>query len=259
MSAAHEDEYHDDMIAMLELIWGEGFMTPGGARTVRATVGDLDLEGKLVLDIGCGLGGADLVLAGEFGARVIGLDLEAPLVARARDYAAEAGLADRVEFRRVKPGPIAMVAGSVDVVFTSGAFTQIEDKKGMIAEVHRVLRPGGALVAYDWMKGPEPYSKNMLYWFELEGLTYAMETLEEHVRLLEEAGFVDVEAADDGDDYRRLCHQEYQDMKGPLNEKMLNLLGAEQRDHFLENWRAMTVVLDAGELRPGFYRGSKPA
>ena len=31
MNESHHDEYHDDMIAMLELIWGVGFMTPGGA------------------------------------------------------------------------------------------------------------------------------------------------------------------------------------------------------------------------------------
>jgi hypothetical protein len=37
------------------------------------------------------------------------------------------------------------------------------------------------------------------------------------------------------------------------------MLGREQQEHALENWRAMVVVLDKGELRPGFYRGAKPA
>ena len=30
----HENEYHDKMITMLELIWGEGYMAPGGAGNV---------------------------------------------------------------------------------------------------------------------------------------------------------------------------------------------------------------------------------
>ena len=80
----HQDEYHDAIVGMLELIWGRGFMTPGGPENVRKTVRGLDLRDKLVLDIGSGIGGPALVLAQEFGARVIGLDLEEPLVRRAR-------------------------------------------------------------------------------------------------------------------------------------------------------------------------------
>jgi hypothetical protein len=41
------------------------------------------------------------------------------------------------------------------------------------------------------MKGDGPYSADMHYWFEMEGLTYAMETLGAHRRLLDEAGFVE--------------------------------------------------------------------
>ena len=52
----HENEYNDEMVAMLELVWGEGFMAPGGAGNVAKTVEGLDLENRRVLDIGCGLG-----------------------------------------------------------------------------------------------------------------------------------------------------------------------------------------------------------
>ena len=45
------------MIRMLELIWGEGFMAPGGPAKVDDLVSGLDLQGKRVLDIGSGLGG----------------------------------------------------------------------------------------------------------------------------------------------------------------------------------------------------------
>ena len=48
-------------------------------------------------------------------------------------------------------------------------------------------------------------------------------------------------------------------MQGPLKARMIELLGKEQQEHFLEDWRAMVVVLDKGELRPGFYRARKPA
>jgi ubiquinone/menaquinone biosynthesis C-methylase UbiE len=256
--AEHQDEYHDAMIGMLELIWGQGFLIPAGPENVRRTVAGLDLRDKLVLDIGSGIGGPALVLAGEMGARVVGIDLEGPLVARARAYADAAGLGGRAEFRQVAVGPLALDDGTFDVVYSSGVFTQVEDKLAMFKEAFRVLKPGGVFTCYDWMKGDRPYSDDMRTWFKLEGLTYAMETLEAHGRILRQAGFTDVELEDDQQAYRDLCHREYNQMQGPLKAQMIAMLGREQQEHFLENWRAM-VVLDKGELRPGFYRARKPA
>jgi hypothetical protein len=40
--------------------------------------------------------------------------------------------------------------------------------------------------------------------------------------------------------------------------RRLEKLGAKTRDHFIEDWRMLTVVLDKGELRPGRLRARKP-
>ncbi len=108
------------------------------------------------------------------------------------------------------------------------------------------------------MRGSEPYSQDMEYWFEMEGLTYHMRPLDFYDRALAAAGFAEIEAADTSDDYRRLADAEHEQMKGPLNAQMEEMLGAEIRDHFVENWRAMTVVLHKGELRTGRIRARKP-
>ena len=259
MADEHDDEYDDSLVTMLELVWGEGFLAPGGAANVHRTVAGTELAGCAVLDIGCGIGGADLVLAGELGARVTAIDIEAPLLARARERAERAGLADRIEYRQVEPGPLPFADASFDHVFTSGVLIHVEDKPAMLADIRRVLRPGGWLLAYDWMKGEAPLSEHMYRWFELEGLTYAMDHLANHARFLREAGFEQVHAEDDHGEYRELCHQELAQMRGPLHARMSELLGEAMRDHFIEDWRAMSVVLDRGELRPGWYRGRRPA
>lgn len=255
---AHGDEYDPKLLDMLQLVWGEGFLSPGGPDAVDAIVEGLDLDGKLVVDIGSGLGGVDMHLAREHGARVIGLEIEAPLVALAKAKVAEAGLSEQVELRHCTPGPLPFDDASLDVVFSKDSLIHVEDKDAAFGDYFRVLKPGGWLAMSDWMRGPDPYSKDMEYWFEMEGLTYHMRPLDFYGRALATAGFTDIEVEDTSHDYRRLCDAEYEQMKGPLNARMEAILGAETRDHFVENWRAMTVVLQKGELRTGRIRARKP-
>lgn len=48
------NEYGMAMVTALELIWGEGFLSPGGPEEVAATLAGRDIRGAEVLDIGCG-------------------------------------------------------------------------------------------------------------------------------------------------------------------------------------------------------------
>ena len=138
-------EYTDNLVTFLELIWGQGFMAPGGPDLVRDTVAGLDLQGKRVLDIGSGLGGPDIVLA-QMGAKVVGLDIEAPVIERARKLVAEKGLSDRISFKLTKPGPLPF-ADERSVVQTRFATTTLallrahlgEDLGGAIADARQAV------------------------------------------------------------------------------------------------------------------------
>ncbi len=256
--ATHDGEYDPKLLAMLELVWGAGFLSPGGPAAVDEIVEGLELDGKLVVDIGSGLGGVDVHLARQHGARVIGMEIAAPLVALAKARVAAAGLSDRVELRHCAPGPLALDDASLDVVFSKDSLIHVADKDAVFRDYGRVLKPGGWLAMSDWMRGPEPYSKDMEYWFEMEGLSYHMRPLDFYARALETAGFAEIEVVDTSADYQVLCDVEYAQMKGPLRDRMAAILGPETRDHFVENWRAMTVVLRKGELRTGRVRARKP-
>ena len=99
---SHEDEYHDKLITLLEVIWGEGYMAPGGPGNVAKILKGTDPQGKRILDIGSGLGGPAFEMAETHGATVVGVDLEGPLVERANQRAEAKGLADRVSFEVVE-------------------------------------------------------------------------------------------------------------------------------------------------------------
>ncbi len=255
---SHTDEYHDAMVTMLELIWGVGYMAPGGPGNVAKLLSGLQPAGKKILDIGSGIGGPAMEMVETHAAEVTGIDLEAGLVERANADAQAKGIDERCFFHQVEVGPLAFEDKAFDIVVSSGALTQTADKLSMFREILRVLRPGGWFTAYDWMKVEGDYSEDMLYWFEMEGLTYEMVTLEQQAKLLIEAGFEAVQSEDATDWYQREAHREYELIKGDLYKELLEALGQQDADHFVENWRSMVVVIDKGEMRQVYFRAQKP-
>jgi ubiquinone/menaquinone biosynthesis C-methylase UbiE len=254
----HEIEYPDEMIAMLEIIWGPGFMAPGGAGNIANLVEGLDVRDQRILDIGCGIGGPAFVLAEKYGAYVVGIDIESEPIARARRRADELKIDSQCEFLVVEPGPMPFPDESFDVVLSSGVIMQIEDKPQVFEEALRMLKPGGTLTSYDWMKPEGEFGDDMRYWFKMERLTYDMKTFAEYEALLRDAGFTDIQLSDRSDWYRRKVKEEYEQIQSELYPRMVQSLGKEEADHFVENWRAMMVVCEKGDVFQGYYRARKP-
>lgn len=257
-SIDHRNEYGDSMVAILELVWGAGFMAPGGEGNVEKMVGGLALEGRRVLDIGCGIGGPACTLAETYGANVVAIDLEPPLIERARLRAARLGLSDRIDFEVVDAGPLRFDDGTFDLVMSSGGVTQTADKLGVFQECLRVLKPGGTLSLYDWMKSEGEYSQDMRYWFEMEGLTYALETPRAQEATLREAGFDQVSVVDGSGWYRAEVRKEYERLRTRDFAHLVELVGVEAAKWAVEDWRAMMVVCEKGEMLQVYSRARKP-
>jgi arsenite methyltransferase len=105
---------------------------------------------EVVLDLGCG-SGIDTLLAARAvapGGRAIGLDMLAEMLEVAAQHAAEADLTN-VEWVRGDLEDIPLPDASVDVGLSNGVVNLSPRKSRVFAEVHRVLRPGGRLVAAD--------------------------------------------------------------------------------------------------------------
>jgi cyclopropane fatty-acyl-phospholipid synthase-like methyltransferase len=242
----------------MQLLWGDGFLSPGGEAHLAAIVAGLDLAGKRVLDVGCAIGGFDIALARDYGATVVGLDVDAVLVDDGIARVVKSGLEDRVTLQVYEPGRLPVPDASFDVVFGKDSWIHIEDKRSFFADVYRALVPGGILAAGDWLRSDRPYGEEMAHFFELEGLTYHMDTLESYGAILREAGFSDIQLEDIHAEYRAMAHAELERLETDLAETLRDRLGLEWQYHFVENWRAMTKVLDSGDLRPGRLRARKP-
>lgn len=246
------------MIRMLELVWGEGYMAPGGPQKTDDLVRGLKLRGKNVLDIGSGLGGPACHLSETHRAVVTGIDVEPELVKLARLRAESCKLQDRATFLLVTPGPLPFPDESFDAIVSAGAITQVPDKQQLFAECLRVLKPGGAMRNFEWTTPLEQPSEDLRYFFEMEGLSYALDSPATYAQLLADAGFAEVGVEDDTEWYRRQCRKEYEAMQNELYPRMVDLLGQADADHFVEDWRSMVVVFENGDLTQTMCRSVKP-
>lgn len=256
-----EPEYEEDAIAFLETLWCDGYLSPGGPEEVRRVLDGLDLWGRTVLDLGCGSGGITLSLVEDYGAgRVVGVDVEEPVLRRARERVRTRRLSDQVEFMQIEPGPLPFADASFDVFFSKDAIVHVPDKEALFADAWRLLRPGGWLAASDWLisHDGEP-SEEMRRYLDLEGLSFNMASPDRYHRALDEAGFVDVEVSNRNPWYRERARAELEAMRGPLYERLCEAAGRETVDHNIQTWTAMLTVLETGEHCPHHFRGRKPA
>jgi phosphoethanolamine N-methyltransferase len=251
------DQRHIDFLTHL---WGEGYLSPGGPEEVARVLEGLDLAGATVVDIGCGAGGITAALAADHGAaRVIGLDVEETVCAAARAHADKRGVGDRVEIRRVRPGPMPLADGTVDLVFSKDSIVYIADKAALARDAFRVLRPGGWFAASDWLIGHDgPPSPRMAAYIAAEDLGFAMASPTTYEAALKAAGFEAVRLVDRNPWYRAVAREELARLEGPERAAFDAMLSPEEIESQVETWRALVGVLESGEHRPHHLRGRKP-
>ncbi len=260
MTTEAHQEYDDNLMALLEAIWGEGFMSPGGNDEIDRYLVGVDLRGRRVLDIGCGLGGVDLhLIRGHGAARVIGIDIEDWLIDRCRALATKHGVDDRAEFMLVEPGPLPFEAGSFDAVTSKDSIIHIADKHALAADIFRVLEPGGVFAASDWLAGydGEP-SAEMQAYIEAEGLDFNLASADTFADALSAAGFVDIEIVDRNEWYRQQARAERELLTDALFDELTSTVGREFLEHEIDVWDKLIIAVDQGQLRPTHLRCKKP-
>jgi SAM-dependent methyltransferase len=121
----------------------------------RARAG-LDLgPGQLLVDLGCGLGGPGRWLAGETGARLIGMDVSQAAVAIATRSADGYLKPGQYEYRRASFEATGLPVECADAVICIEALPMAQDRVAALTEVRRILRPGGrAMITVGERQGP---------------------------------------------------------------------------------------------------------
>jgi ubiquinone/menaquinone biosynthesis C-methylase UbiE len=194
----HDDTLEPDAATHGHLIrWAASYdlvvavLTLGRSRRLRQRTVDLaDLRpGETVLEIGCGTGALARAARARVdpGGQVIGIDPSGEMIAVARRKAARKRL--QIEFRVAGIEALPLPDASVDAALSSLMMHHLpaDLKRTGLAEVRRVLKPGGRLVIVDFGK-----RRGLLSRLALSAIVHhSSDTVEDLVPVLATAGFGD--------------------------------------------------------------------
>lgn len=153
-------------------------------------------DGARVLDAGCGVGGTAFWLTEQRAADVVGVNLVADHVERARRYTAERNLGGRPQFEVRDYCDTGFAPESFDVVWATESACHAPAKAPFAAEAFRLLRPGGRLVMAEYLTRAGRAERHPAVTRWEAGWEMTLESAATWSETLSGAGFVAVEIDD---------------------------------------------------------------
>ncbi len=162
-------QFYDSSSGLWEDIWGEhmhhGYYGADGTQKKERRQAQIDLIEEVlqwaqvetaenVLDVGCGIGGSSLYLAGKYAASVTGITLSPVQANRAKERAAGLGLGKRTNFQVADALNMPFADNSFDLIWSLESGEHMPDKTKFLQECYRVLKPGGTMIVVTWCHRP---------------------------------------------------------------------------------------------------------
>ena len=141
-----------------------------------------------VIDVGCGLGGPARFAASRFGCQMSGIDLTDEFIDTGRELSRWVGLDDRIALHQGSALSMPFDDGAFNAGYMLHVGMNIDAKKELFSEVHRVLQPGSMFGVYDVMQTGEGDLTFPVPWATTEA-TSAVAAPEHYKAHLESAGF----------------------------------------------------------------------
>jgi ubiquinone/menaquinone biosynthesis C-methylase UbiE len=188
---------------------------PGGEATTRRALELIGVgPGERLLDIASGKGDSALFAAQERGCVVTGVDYGEAAVIEAGRAAHAAALGDRVTFCVGDAEALPFEDGSFDAVLCECSLCTFPDKRRALAEVHRVLRPGGRVAIADAVADHDRLPRSLRAPLATVACIGAALTREHLLQLLASSGFSVVATEACTQDAAEMAERVYDRLRG---------------------------------------------
>ncbi|HEY4888845.1 MAG TPA: class I SAM-dependent methyltransferase [Candidatus Dormibacteraeota bacterium] len=111
-------------------------------------------EPTTLLDVATGTGGVAIALAAETEARITGVDISDAMLARGRERVRRSALAGRITLEPARAEALPYQPESFDAVSFTYLLRYVDDPAATMAELARVIRPGGHMASLDFYVPP---------------------------------------------------------------------------------------------------------
>ena len=208
-----------------------------------------------VLDLCAGLGGPARFLASRCACQVVAVELNAGRAAGAARLTRMVGLQHRVRVVRGDATRLPLGSGRFDACLSQEAFLHVEDKAAVLAEAHRVLRPGGRLAFTDWVARPrlgDGERRRLREWMA----AVSLQTVDTYRALLGAAGFRAVTSEDLADEWRAVLRTRLQ-MFRAMRDDTVARLGERRYREYGDLYAFFVGLIEAGKLGGGRFTASR--
>ncbi|MFO0996555.1 MAG: methyltransferase domain-containing protein [Alphaproteobacteria bacterium] len=152
--AARSERWSNQKLSIVEKVWGDGMLSPGGSEFILRLVNPLGLNAsKQLLEIGSGLGGAARIIAAEFDTYVSGFESDATLATTAQARSNDKGMGKRAVIEPYSTAALDQCKTRFDAMFSKEALYLIEDKAALFARLPKLLKQRGEIVFTDFVLG----------------------------------------------------------------------------------------------------------
>ena len=209
-----------------------------------------------VLDLCCGLGGPARYLAYHHGCRVTGVDMNTDRLAGAVRLTERTKLQDRVLFHHANALQTGLADETFDVIVSQEAFCHIPNKKTLITECVRLLKPGGRIVYTDIL-ARSSMTNEIRSRLETEMVFSELSTLEQYCHLLEEKGCQVIEVEDLSDNWAQILIDRLA-MYRSLKEQTVSSFDLAHFQKWDRTYSFFVGLYRSGELGGGRFVAHKP-
>lgn len=195
------EEYYDSFGDVYELVWNEQIHT-GYFQVPNLNLQDAVVkmdehiaeitqlqQGSYLLNIGCGRGGTDRLLAKKFDIKVEGIDISERQIEIAKKKASIEGLESLCRYTIGSATHIEFPDNTFDYILVQEAFFHIHDKQKAIEEFHRVLKNDGSVIIEDTVLLNESKKDFVLSAFGERVKINSMLSPDEHIELFKNSHF----------------------------------------------------------------------